>query len=74
MKGLHWLNVIGLLMVIGGEILRKVAMLTASTNFNHYIQRTKDEEHQLVTHGIYGICRHPAYVGWFYWSVGTQVR
>ncbi|CAG2182503.1 unnamed protein product, partial [Oppiella nova] len=29
--------------------------------------------HVLVTHGIYAFCRHPSYVGWFYWSIGTQV-
>jgi len=27
----------------------------------------------LVTHGIYGIMRHPSYVGWFWWSIGTQI-
>lgn len=37
------------------------------------VQFTKAETHQLVTHGVYSIVRHPSYVGWFWWSVGTQV-
>ncbi len=64
---------LGLLLVLGGEVLRKLAMLTATSNFNHYIQHVKEEGHELVTHGVYSYCRHPSYVGWFYWSIGTQV-
>ena len=30
-------------------------------------------DHLLITTGIYAHMRHPSYVGWFYWSVGTQV-
>jgi protein-S-isoprenylcysteine O-methyltransferase len=26
-----------------------------------------------VTSGIYKFVRHPSYVGWFYWSFGTQI-
>lgn len=64
----------GLLLCIFGEILRKLAMCTAKHNFNHYVQSEKSDNHQLVTHGVYNLCRHPSYVGWFYWSLGTQVR
>ena len=60
-------------MVVGGEILRKGAMITAKTNFNHYVQHVKHDGHQLVTCGVYRWMRHPSYVGWFYWSIGTQV-
>ena len=74
MKMLKLFSISGLLMVIGGEVLRKIAMFTAQANFNHYIQHVKEEGHVLVTHGIYSYFRHPAYVGWFYWSIGTQVR
>ncbi len=48
-------------------------MLTAGRSFNHYIQTTKADDHILVTNGVYAWSRHPAYVGWFYWSLGTQV-
>lgn len=53
--------------------MRKASMYTASTNFNHYVQYEKHEGHILVTWGVYSLFRHPAYVGWFYWSIGTQV-
>jgi len=67
------LSVVGVLMVIGGECLRKLAMWTAGSNFNHYIRFLREDGHVLVTHGIFAVVRHPAYVGWFYWSIGTQV-
>ncbi|KAL7978573.1 hypothetical protein Chor_005555 [Crotalus horridus] len=63
----------GLLMVVLGDCLRKAAMLTAGSNFNHIVQNEKSESHRLVTRGVYGWCRHPSYVGWFSWSIGTQV-
>lgn len=72
-KQLGLISVVGLCIVVTGEILRKMAMLTAMTNFNHYVQHVKQDGHQLVTNGIYGLFRHPSYVGWFYWSIGTQV-
>ena len=37
----------------------------------NYDPRT--EGHQLVTAGIANVLRHPAYFGWFYWSIGTQI-
>lgn len=63
----------GLILCISGEILRKLAMCTAKHNFNHVVQSEKSDNHELVTHGVYNLCRHPSYVGWFYWSIGTQV-
>lgn len=60
----------GLLLVIFGEGFRKLAMVSAKTNFSHIVQYRKVEGHQLVKHGVYAISRHPAYFGWFYWSVG----
>ncbi|XP_073459767.1 protein-S-isoprenylcysteine O-methyltransferase isoform X3 [Aquarana catesbeiana] len=72
LKQITWLSVIGLVMVIFGESLRKSAMLTAGSNFNHIVQNEKSETHTLVTSGVYSWFRHPSYVGWFYWSIGTQ--
>lgn len=69
----YWVSCIGLFMCLGGEGLRKLAMLTASSNFDHLIRTRREEKHTLVTYGIYGLCRHPSYVGWFYWSIGTQI-
>lgn len=73
LKDHFFISVSGLILCITGEILRKSAMLTASTNFNHVVQTVKERDHVLVTHGVYSFCRHPSYVGWFYWSIGTQV-
>ncbi|NXA40272.1 ICMT methyltransferase, partial [Eudromia elegans] len=73
MKQVAWLSTAGLLMVIFGDCLRKAAMLTAGSNFNHIVQNEKSDTHTLVTSGVYGWFRHPSYVGWFYWSIGTQV-
>ena len=63
----------GLVMVVFGETLRKVAMFTAGANFTHQVQAVKRSDHTLVTTGVYSFFRHPSYVGWFYWSIGTQL-
>lgn len=73
MKQVNWLSLVGLVMVLCGEGLRKAAMLTAGSNFNHIVQNEKSQSHVLVTSGVYALFRHPSYVGWFYWSIGTQV-
>lgn len=72
-KSFHYVGVIGSLMVIFGEVLRKVAMITAGSNFTHLVQYRKKDGHELVTTGVYSLFRHPSYVGWFYWSIGTQI-
>lgn len=64
---------LGLGLCVGGECMRKLAMLTAQNNFNHVVQSVRRSDHTLVTRGVYSMCRHPSYVGWFYWSIGTQV-
>jgi len=66
-------SVLGALLCGCGEALRKGAMLTAGANFNHLVQTARRPGHRLVTHGVYGLVRHPSYVGWFWWAVGTQV-
>jgi protein-S-isoprenylcysteine O-methyltransferase len=64
---------LGFVTVLLGQSIRSAAMLTAGPSFNHLIQTTKKENHVLITHGIYAVLRHPSYVGFFYWSVGTQL-
>ncbi|CAG9768465.1 unnamed protein product [Ceutorhynchus assimilis] len=68
-----YVSYIGLALCIAGECLRKLAMLTARGNFNHLVQCEKAKDHVLVTGGIYSLFRHPSYVGWFYWAIGTQL-
>ena len=73
MKAYKWISRLGLCLMIAGECLRKVAMITAASNFTHHVQQYKRSEHKLVTHGVYSLSRHPSYAGWFYWSVGSQL-
>lgn len=72
-KSLNIVTFIGLLCVIGGQILRTIAQYTAGINFTHLISTEKQKQHQLITDGIYKYMRHPSYCGWFYWSIGTQM-
>lgn len=73
LKNHMFFSCVGVLLLIGGEITRKLAMITAKSNFTHIVQFHKKDGHVLVTDGIYSWFRHPSYVGWFYWSVGTQI-
>ncbi|OZC06638.1 isoprenylcysteine carboxyl methyltransferase family protein [Onchocerca flexuosa] len=64
---------IGLILIIFGEILRKLAMIHANGGFTHMIAIEKHPKHKLVTNGVYGFVRHPGYLGWLVWCLGTQV-
>ena len=64
---------LGLTLVVVGEAMRKAAILTARHNFTHMVQLTRRAQHALVTHGIYKHIRHPGYLGWLLWAVGTQL-
>lgn len=68
-----WVSFVGLAVVIVAQTIRSKAMSTAGESFNHLIQTSKKQNHVLITHGIYSILRHPSYVGFFYWSVSTQL-
>ncbi|XP_021897015.1 protein-S-isoprenylcysteine O-methyltransferase A-like isoform X4 [Carica papaya] len=72
-KEYWWISNFGLLMVIIGEIIRKMAIITAGQSFTHLIKVHHEESHKLITHGVYRFMRHPSYCGFFVWSVGTQV-
>ncbi|KAM3389370.1 hypothetical protein ACQJBY_011474 [Aegilops geniculata] len=72
-KGYLFVSNIGLLMVLVGEIIRKIAVVTAGRAFTHVIRIQYEDQHQLVTHGIYRFMRHPGYSGFLLWAVGTQV-
>ena len=43
----------GLLLTIAGELTRKLAMITAGSNFKHMVATRKQDDHQLVRSGIY---------------------
>ncbi|KAI8147518.1 Isoprenylcysteine carboxyl methyltransferase family-domain-containing protein [Fennellomyces sp. T-0311] len=71
-KSFGLVNYIGLALVILGQTCRTVAMFSAQHNFSHHIADSKDEDHVLVTHGIYSIMRHPSYFGFYWWAIGVQ--
>eukprot|EP01139_Manchomonas_bermudensis_P000677 Amastigsp_a741_325.p2 type:complete len:233 gc:universal Amastigsp_a741_325:34-732(+) len=73
LKGLWPLAWLGLVVVVAAQALRSAAMFAAARNFTHIVQETKRDEHELVTTGLYAYVRHPSYVGFFYWSVGSQL-
>nr|ACU18188.1 unknown [Glycine max] len=50
-----------------------MGILTAGKAFTHLIKIYHEEQHQLITHGIYSYIRHPWYRGFLIWSVGTQI-
>ena len=73
LKGSGFLTALGICMMFLGQVLRTDAMCTAGSNFTHLVALSRRSSHVLVDRGIYSLFRHPAYLGWFVWSVGTQV-
>ncbi|KAE8348925.1 Isoprenylcysteine carboxyl methyltransferase family-domain-containing protein [Aspergillus coremiiformis] len=71
--GLKIQVVLGLVLMIIGQVVRTLAMAQAGSNFNHTVQVERKEDHNLVTHGIYAVLRHPSYFGFFWWGLGTQL-
>ncbi|KAI3336676.1 isoprenylcysteine carboxyl methyltransferase [Xylariaceae sp. AK1471] len=69
----HILLLLGFLLVFVGQTARSAAMVQAGQSFNHTIQNKKKDNHELVTTGLYSFLRHPAYFGFFYWGIGTQL-
>jgi len=72
-KSVSSLVLFGVLICIVGDVLRKMAMFHAGNSFCHIVQSSKREDHVLVTSGVFSYVRHPSYVGWFLWSLGTQI-
>lgn len=64
---------IGLFLVLAGQIVRTTGMVQCGESFNHIVQSTRKRSHFLVTHGVYALERHPSYLGFFWWSLGTQL-
>ncbi|XVF42650.1 hypothetical protein PTKIN_Ptkin01aG0381600 [Pterospermum kingtungense] len=73
LKDHFWVSNMGIAMVVIGETVRKLAIVTAGRSFTHLIKVHHEDHHKLVTHGVYGFVRHPSYCGFLIWSVGTQI-
>ncbi|KAI1078374.1 ICMT-domain-containing protein [Whalleya microplaca] len=69
----HLVLFLGLVLVFLGQFVRSAAMVQAGQSFNHTVQHRKKDTHTLVTTGLYAFLRHPAYFGFFYWGIGTQM-
>lgn len=64
---------IGLTLLIVGQVVRSLAMYTAGKSFSHIVKVEKENDHKLVTNGVYLYIRHPSYFGFFWWAMGTQL-
>ncbi|CAN6458435.1 unnamed protein product [Victoria cruziana] len=53
LKEQWWLSNLGLALVVIGELIRKSAVITAGNAFTHNIRIYYEEDHDLVTEGIY---------------------
>jgi protein-S-isoprenylcysteine O-methyltransferase len=40
-------------LLVGGQALRSLAMIHASTSFSHVVKAVKHDDHVLITHGVY---------------------
>jgi len=56
---LQSISVYSHLIIISGQLIRIAATVTAKNNFTHTISLKKLSSHELVTHGIYSVVRHP---------------
>lgn len=68
-----YISLLGIILILMGQVLRLMAMKTAGESFSHVIATQKQENHILVTSGVYHIFRHPSYTGYFWWAIGSQV-
>ncbi|GLI61229.1 hypothetical protein VaNZ11_003529, partial [Volvox africanus] len=71
--GMGYVSSLGLVLIVLGEGIRKLAIFTAKSNFTHNMRTARQPKHVLITRGIYGYVRHPGYLGWYIWCLGTQV-
>eukprot|EP00928_Gymnodinium_smaydae_P024634 TRINITY_DN19876_c0_g1_i1.p1 TRINITY_DN19876_c0_g1~~TRINITY_DN19876_c0_g1_i1.p1 ORF type:complete len:267 (-),score=34.95 TRINITY_DN19876_c0_g1_i1:70-870(-) len=73
LKG-HWsFMALAFLLCLGAIGVRILGMAHCGENFDHIVMQERKEGHQLVTSGIYQYLRHPAYFGFYYWSVFAQL-
>ena len=72
-KGSDLIGWTGAGMMVVGEGLRKSAILTAKSSFTLQIRTRRDPSERVVDHGVYRYCRHPGYLGWMMWCLGSQI-
>jgi protein-S-isoprenylcysteine O-methyltransferase len=62
----------GVVAIAAGLYLRFAAIITAGAAFTHRVEYHSRSDHKLVTHGVYRCIRHPGYLGYFVYALGTQ--
>lgn len=67
----HYMQVCGVFLACTGIILRSMAMHTCGESFAHIIETERTPRSQLVTQGVYSWSRHPSYLGFWCFAVGT---
>ncbi|KAH8886080.1 ICMT-domain-containing protein [Thozetella sp. PMI_491] len=65
--------VLGLPLVIGGQLIRTLAIIHAGAAISRSKQSRRRGGRALVTGGVYSVLRHPSYIGFFWWAIGTQM-
>lgn len=61
------------MLALTGQAVRTLAMIEARDSFSHQIAEKKQPGHTLITTGIYRWVRHPSYLGFMLWALGTQL-
>lgn len=67
------IQVSGIFLLGFGMLLRSMAMVNAAASFSHDIKDNLGQGHKLVTEGVYALCRHPSYLGFFAFALGGQI-
>ena len=65
--------VIFLPLALAGVMTRIGAFNSARSNFHHLIRYERDPNHVLIKNGVYAYERHPGYLGYFVFSVSSQL-
>ena len=60
-------------LAVAGLALRAAGMWRAGVSFAHLVAERAPPPGGLVTGGVYALFRHPAYAGWAYWAIGSQL-
>ena len=67
----RWLPYLGAIAFFLGLAIRVIAVNTLAKQFSPLVEL--QEDHALVTHGLYAWVRHPAYVGSLLWALSVPL-
>lgn len=70
-KGITPIITIGIILSIGGQVLRTASMIECSTSFTHEIEFRKGMK--IIKTGPYSVVRHPSYLAYLVMVVGNQM-